>query len=165
MRRSGFAIIVVAAVAIGTAATITSASNLPLPGFRPAPGWIVSSGGASNPGLVVAVTAPDVSAIRPVALFGSFKKLSRDGILVWAEAAGRGLPGFPTRVAWPPRLASFRIDHGWEGQPAPNIEQRTWVGVVHGWDLDVRVFFATQHPSVRLRARAQVELEHLAATA
>ena len=153
--------VIASAVVIGTAATITRAAKPPLAGFRPASGWIVASAGASNPGLVVAVTAPDVAAIRPVALFGSFKKLSRDGILVWAEAAGRGLPGFPSRVAWPPRLASFRIDHGWEGQPAPNIEQRTWVGVVHGWDLDVRVFFATQHPSLRLRARAQAELEHL----
>jgi hypothetical protein len=153
--------IVASAVAIGSAATTTWASKPPLASFRPSSGWVVASGGAGNPGLVVAVTAPDVAAIRPVALFGSFKKLSRDGILVWAGTEGRGLTGFPSRVAWPPRLARFRIDHSWEGQPAPNIEQRTWVGVVYGWDLDVRVFFATQHPSVALRARAQAELSHL----
>jgi hypothetical protein len=153
--------IVALAVAIGFAATIGWASKPPLASFRPASGWIVANAGASNPSLVVAVTSPDVAAIRPVALFGSFEKLSRHGILVWADIVGKGLSGFPNRVAWPPRLASFRIDHGWEGQPAPNIEQRTWVGVVDGWDLDVRVFFATQHPSALLRARARAELEHL----
>jgi hypothetical protein len=163
MRRRGIPIIVCLAVAIGSAATIGSASKPPLAGFRPASGWIVASAGASNPMLVVAVTSPDVAAIRPVALFGSFKKLSRDGILVWADTAGKRLPGFPNRVVWPPRLAGFRVDHGWEGQPAPNIEQRTWVGVVHGWDLDVRVFFATQHPSASLRARTQAELDRLRA--
>jgi hypothetical protein len=163
MRRRRIPIIVALGVAVGSAATISWASQPPVAGFRPASGWIVASAGASNPMLVVAVTSRDVAAIRPVALFGSFKKLSRHGILVWADTVGKGLPGFPNRVAWPPRLASFRIDHGWEGQPAPNIEQRTLVGVVDGWDLDVRVFFATQHPSALLRARAQAELEHLRA--
>ena len=110
---------------------------------------------------MVAVTASDVAAVRPVALFGSFKKLSRKGILVWAYTVGRDRPSFPSRAVWPPPLASFRTDHGWEGQPAPNIEQRTWVGEVQGWDLDVRVFFATQHPAASLLARAQAEINRL----
>lgn len=109
----------------------------------------------------MAVTTPDVAAIHPVALFGSFKKLSRHGILVWADTVGHGRKGFPSRPTWPPRLASFRIDHSWEGQPAPNIEQRTWVGAVHAWDLDVRVFFGTRRPDAALRAQAQAELQRL----
>jgi hypothetical protein len=161
VRCRGVASIAASAAAIAAASTTTWASTPHLAGFRSASGWIVASGGKGNPTLVVAVTAPDVAAIRPVALFGSFKKLSRHGILVWTDTVGQGLAGFSGRVAWPPRLTSFRIDHGWEGQPAPNIDQLTWVGVVHGWDLDVRVFFATQRPSARLLARAQGELDRL----
>ena len=157
----GLALLAVLAVALGIATTGGSAPESRLASFRPASGWLVERAGADNPSLVVAVTARDASTVHPVALFGSFKKLSRNGILVWADTVGRGRPGFTTATAWPPRLARFRVDHGWEGQPAANIQQRVWVGSVHGWDLDIRVFFATQHPSAALRAKAQAELSRL----
>jgi hypothetical protein len=137
----GLALLAVLAVALGIATTGGSAPESRLASFRPASGWLVERVGADNPSLVVAVTARDASAVHPVALFGSFKKLSRNGILVWADTVGRGRRGFTTATAWPPRLAGFRVDHGWEGQPAANIQQRVWVGSVHGWDLDIRVFF------------------------
>jgi hypothetical protein len=124
-------------------------------------GWVVVRAGADNPALVVAVTSRDAAAVHPVALFGSFKKLSRGGILVWADTVGRGRKGFPAASVWPPHLTSFRVDHGWEGQPAANIQQRVWVGSVHRWDLDIRVFFATQRPTAALRGRAQGELDRL----
>jgi hypothetical protein len=161
VRVRGLAVFAASAVALTGATVGTSAARSPLASFRPAAGWLVERAGASNPSLVVAVTAPDAAAIHPVALFGSFKKLSPDGILVWADTVGRNRKGFPSRSPWPPRLASFRIDHGWEGQPAANIQQRDWVGSVQGWDLDVRVFFATQRPSAPLRAQAQAELNRL----
>jgi hypothetical protein len=148
-------------VVLATATIGVSARLSPLATFRPASGWLVERAGADNPSLVVAVTARDASVIRPVALFGTFKELSRDGVLVWADTVGRGRKDFPPRSAWPPRLGSFRVDHGWEGQPAPNIQQRVWVGSVQGWDLDVRIFFATQRPSSALRAQAQAELDRL----
>ena len=142
-----------AALTVALAATAGASASRPrLASFRSASGWLVEQAGADNPSLVVAVTAPDASAAHPVALFGSFKKLSRSGILVWVDTAGRGRKGFPAATAWPPRLARFRIDHGWEGQPAANIQQRVWVRSVHGWDLDFRVFFATQDPSSALQA-------------
>jgi len=149
------------AVALATASTGPSAPGSRLATFRPARGWLVERAGRDNPSLVVAVTAQDASAVHPVALFGSFRKLSTDGILVWADTVGHGLTGFPPRSVRPPQLASFRIDHGWEGQPAANIEQRVWVGSVRGWDLDIRVFFATQRPNAALRANAQAELDRL----
>jgi len=157
----GLALLAALAVALATAAVGASVPVSRLATFRPAPGWLIEPAGAANPSLVVAVTASDASVIHPVALFGSFKKLTRSGILVWADTVGRGRRDFPTRSAWPPQLASFRVDHGWEGQPAANVEQRTWVGSVHGWDLDVRVFFATQRPSATLQAQAQAELNRL----
>src|SRR5215471_18615797 len=80
-----------AALTVALAATAgASASRARLASFRSASGWLVEQAGADNPSLVVAVTAPDASAAHPVALFGSFKKLSRSGLLVWVDTAGRG---------------------------------------------------------------------------
>ena len=107
----------------------------------PAPGWAVARIRAENPGFVVAVTAADARVLHPWALFGSLTRLSPDGIVVWIATLGRNRPSFPVRTAWPPRLASFRVDRG--------------------WDLDVRVYFATQAPSRALRAKAQAELRGL----
>jgi hypothetical protein len=161
MGRRTLAPIAVLAVALGVATAGASAPATRLAGFRSASGWLIVPAGAANPSLVVAVTARDAAVVHPVALFGSFKKLSRGGILVWADTVGRGRRDFPTASSWPPQLPDFRVDHGWKGQPAANIQQRTWVRSVHRWDLDVRVFFATQRPSSALRARAQAELNRL----
>jgi hypothetical protein len=125
-----------------------------------APGWTVARIRAASPGFV-AVTAADAAVLHPWALFGSLTRLSPSGIVVWVSTLGRNRPRFPQRTTWPPRLASFRVDRGWEGQPAPTIQQRVWVGSVRGWDLDVRVYFATQAPSRALRAKAQAELRRL----
>jgi hypothetical protein len=46
-------------------------------------------------------------------------------------------------------------------QPAVNVQQRVrWV-IVDGWHLEVRVFFATQHPDEQLIAEAQAQLDRL----
>jgi hypothetical protein len=94
--------------------------------------------------------------------FVGLRQLSRSGIVIWASTSGRGdaTPVF-TKSRWPLRLASFRVDHGWEGQPAANVQQRLRWLVVDGWHLDVRVYFGTQHPSHRLLAKAQAELDRL----
>jgi hypothetical protein len=145
-------------VGIAAAAAV---STPPYASFRPAPGWIVARAGVADPGLVVAVTARDAGVLHPFGLFDSFTKLSPRGAIVWAATIGRRRPGFPLRTTWPPRLSTFRVDRGFEGQPAPNIQQRVWVGDVRGWDMDVRVFFATQHPSAELLAAAEAELRRL----
>jgi hypothetical protein len=49
----------------------------------------------------------------------------------------------------------------WEGQPTLNVQQRLRWASVRGWRLDVRVYFATQHPSGRLLRTAQAELNRL----
>jgi hypothetical protein len=109
----------------------------------------------------VAVTARDASALQPFAPFVGFKHLRPDGIIVWATTMGHGGPTTFPRAGWPLRLSRFRLDRGWEGQPAPNIQQRLrWVRV-RGWDLDVRVYFATQRPGKRLVEKAQAELDRL----
>ena len=110
--------------------------------------------------MAMSVTAGDVSAARPYVAFTSLRRLSRRGILVWATALGRGKAGF-AEMTWPPRLSAFRVDQGWEGQPAPNVQQRVLWGVVNGFDMDVRVYFGTQHPDRELLRMAQAQLARL----
>jgi hypothetical protein len=110
--------------------------------------------------MVVAATRRDADVLHPFAPFTGFKRLSSRGVIVWATTLGRGRPQF-ARLRWPPLLSTFRVDQGWEGQPAPNIQQRLKWGSVRGWDLDLRVYFATQHPDKELREEAQAQLRRL----
>jgi hypothetical protein len=147
------------------AAASHSSTALPSPSFRHARGWlVVRPTKAEQPGMyrsmMLAATRRDVAVLHPFALFTSFKGLSSRGIVVWALTVGRHRPGFG-RISWPPELSTFRVDHGWEGQPAANIQQRLKSGAVRGWDLDVHVFFATQHPDQTLLEEAQAELRRL----
>lgn len=161
-RQRLFALVITVLIAAVCGAGHSGASPaVPLATFRPATGWLVVDAGRDNPSLIVAVTRHDAGAVQPVALFTSFKQLSRRGILVWAATEGRNRRGFPNRGVWPPVLARFRIERGWEGQPDARIQQRVWVRSVHGWDLDIRVFFGTQYPSAELRREAQEELDRL----
>ena len=98
---------------------------------------------------------------RPFAIFTSLTRLRPTGILIWAWIEGRDdSTPFP-RASWPLRLSSVRLDHAWELQPAPNVQQRLrWLDV-GGWRFDVRVYFATQRPSRALVAKAQAELDRI----
>jgi len=154
----------------GTAAASRSASLAPPPPrFRPAAGWIVRNPTRSEQpdtfaSMMIAVTTDDVAVLHPFAPFVGFKRLRPRGIIMWAWTLGRvataPFPPFP-RASWPLRLSSFRIDRGWERQPAPNIQQRLRAVSVRGWNLDVRVYFATQHPDKKLLVEAQAQLDRL----
>src|SRR5205085_5390262 len=96
MRLRSLAPFAVLAIALGIATSGGSALHSRLASFRPASGWLVQRAGADNPSLVAAVTVQDAGAVHPVTLFSSFKKLSRNGILVWVASLGRGRTGFPT---------------------------------------------------------------------
>lgn len=126
--------------------------------FPPAPGWTVLRP-SSEPRTVFAVTSRDARTQQQFAAFASLKRLRRDGVLIWADASrpDARVGPFP-RARLPLRLRDFRVDHGWEGQPAPNVQQRLrWVNVA-GWNLEVRVYFGTQHPSRALLAKTQAEI-------
>jgi hypothetical protein len=88
--------------------------------------------------------------------------LPRDGIVVAAWDYGRAPKRdlSPTRRL-PYKLVEFRHDRGWEGQPAVNVPEYVLFASLRHHILDVRVFFGRQHPSGRLRARAQAELATL----
>jgi hypothetical protein len=156
--------------ALGGAATWSRSASAPLtpPTFRASPKWVtLTTGPATSPAIlppqVWAITVRgNVSALRPFSLFNGLRQLSRDAILIWASTSGRGGPTRVfTRAKWPLRLSSFRVDEGWEGQPAPNVQQRLRWASVNDWRLDVRVYFATQHPGIRLLRAAQAELDRL----
>lgn len=154
-------------VVVTPAVASQRASTLPPPSFRPAVGWwTLSTGPTTTNGQV----APEVWAASDrgtgqQALFNLFvglKRLSSTGIVIWATAAGRGGPTRVfTKTRWPLKLGSFRLDHGWEGQPAANIQQRLRWATVAGWHLDVRVYFGTQDPTKATLAKAQAELNRL----
>lgn len=164
MMRSRLAVVLLLAAIAAPGATAARSTN-PRPHFRPADGWrIVIPTRAEQPGLwqsmIVAVTTHDSAAAHPFTVFTSLTRLSMRGILIWATTIGRNRPTFGP-MQWPPRLSSFRVDHGWEGQPAANVQQRLKWGVIDGWDMDVRVYFGTQHPDRQLLREAQAQLERL----
>ena len=150
-----------------TRATLALAAGLlPALGLPTAPGWTSRSTGPTDPAVVApqvwATTQADARGLVPLDVFQGLLRLQPGGIELWASVEGRG---GPTRVftpsVWPLRLSSFRLDHGWEGQPAATVQQRLRWASVRGWHLDVRVYFGSQHPSRALVARAQAELDRL----
>ena len=114
--------------------------------------------------MMIAVTARDGIVLHPFAPFLGFKRLRPRGIIIWATTIGRvttsPFPAFP-RANWPLRLPAFRLDRGWEGQPEPNIQQRLRTVSVNGWDVEVRVYFATQRPDKKQLVKTQAELDRL----
>jgi hypothetical protein len=135
------------------------------PHMAPAQGWTLLRPGPSQRDIpkrmIIAVTSPDAASQRPFAIFTSLTRLRPTGILVWAWIAGRDDSRPFPRASWPLQLSSFRLDRAWELQPAPNVQQRLLWADVGGWTLDVRVYFATQHPSRALVAKAQAELDRI----
>jgi hypothetical protein len=144
-----------------------SAQRLPSPSLEPSQYWFSVTTGSSNianlESSVWAVTArSNPAALAPFDFPQNLLHLSRGAVYLWASTAGRGGPNYTFKQStWPLRLTSFRLDHEWEGQPAANVQQRLEDVAVAGWRLDVRVYFATQHPSKRLRRVAQRELDRL----
>jgi hypothetical protein len=150
------------------AAADRRASTLPPPGIHNDPAWLTVTTGPTNasqhePPQLFAITARSNSdALIPFGVFDGLKKLDATAALIWATTISRtGHPFAFKRVAWPPRLTDFRLDRGWEGQPLPRIQQRLLWIAVGGWNLDVRVYFGTQHPSKPLLASVQAELDRL----
>jgi hypothetical protein len=172
MRRRVALVLTLGGVAamLGAAAGSLSAGGarrLPPPSFRPSTYWLSVTTGSSNlPSLessVWAITArSNPAALAPFDFPQNLLHLSRDAVFLWATTASRGGPNYAfKRATWPLRLTSFRVAHAWEGQPAANVQQRVNTVAVAGWRLDVRVYFATQHPSRRLLRIAQRELDRL----
>ena len=167
MTRVGLALLVGFVVAVSPAAAEHRASTLPPPGVRSNAAWLTVTTGPTNPSQLApqvwAITArSNTGALVPFDVFNGLKKLGATATLIWASTEGTGGPTNTFKpVAWPPRLPDFRVDRSWEGQPLHRIQQRLLWIATGGWRLDVRVYFGTQHPSKRLLAAAQAELNRL----
>jgi len=172
-RRVGFVLGIsglVVLVALGGATRSPAASrsaSLPPPSLRPSPAWLSVTTGSSNvsrlaPSVWAITARSNLAALAPFNNFDNLRHLSRSAVYLWATTSGRGRPDATfKRAEWPLRLSDFRIDRAWEGQPATNVQPRLrWVAV-HGWHLDVRVYYATQHPSKQQLRAAQQELNRL----
>lgn len=170
MRLTSFAAVsaAVLAVTVPASSEAQSARPLPPPGVSPNASWVSESSGPTDPSksipqlFVVTRGAPRQPRPHlPLSIFGGLRQLAPNAALIWASTTSRGhFDHFPYD-AWPPRLAHFRVDHGWEGQPAARIQQRLLWFTSHGWSLDVRVYFGTQHPSTALIMTVQSELNRL----
>src|SRR5262245_37293696 len=155
---------------LGGAATSPAAGRrgpLPPPSLQPSAAWLSVTTGSSNvtnlaPSVWAITARSNLAALAPFDNFDNLRHLSRSAVYLWATTAGRGSPDATfKRAEWPLLLSRFRVDRGWEGQPASNVQQRLrWVSI-HGWHLDVRVYFATQQPSGRLLRVTQQELNRL----
>jgi hypothetical protein len=163
---SGLVILTVLA-GVSRSPAASRADPLPPPSLRPSATWLSVTTGSSNvsnlaPSVWAITARSNLAALAPFNNFDNLRHLSRDAVYLWATTAGRGSPNATfTRSDWPLRLSGFRVDHGWEGQPSPNVQQRLRWAAVRGWRLDVRVYFATQHPRQQLVRAAQQELNRL----
>jgi len=166
--RLSLAVLVVFVVAVPSALADDRSSALPPPGVRGNPAWFTVTTGPmtasqQEPPQLFALTArsnPD--ALTPLGVFDGLKKLGPGDALIWATTDRRGAFPRPFKsAAWPPHLADFRVDHGWEGQPLSRIQQRVLDLMTHGWSLDVRVNIGTQHPAKSLLHAVQPELNRL----
>jgi hypothetical protein len=167
-RRLQFVVLVCLLAAVSAAAAGPRPGALPPPGIRSNPAWHTVTTGPTTasqqlPPQLFAVTASaKADALIPFGVFAGLKNLGADDALIWASTLRRG--GYANAfkpAAWPPRLSEFRVDHGWEGQPLPRIQQRLLALTTGGWSLDVRIYFGTQHPGKALLASVQAELERL----
>jgi hypothetical protein len=152
-------------VAVSADAAPQRPATLPPPGIRSNPAWLTVTTGPTNASQqvpeVFAISASNADALVPFDLFNGLKKLRPTAALIWASTSSKNGPFKFKRAAWPPRLSDFRLDHGWEGQPLARIQQRL-LWITRGeWNLDVRVYFGTQHPSKPLLATVQAELRRL----
>jgi hypothetical protein len=168
MPRVPLAILVVFVTATSAAIAGARPSALPPPGVRSSPAWFTVTTGPTTaserePPQLFALTArSNADALTPLGVFDGLKKLSASGALIWAITDRKGAFLRPfKRAVWPPQLADFRLDHAWEGQPLPRIQQRLLALMTHGWSLEVRVYFGTQRPSKLLLASVQAELNRL----
>jgi hypothetical protein len=150
------------------AAADVDAGTLPPVGVRSSPAWLtVTTGPAAArqhevPQFFAITAASRAGALTPFDVLGGLRRLDGGTALIWAMTISRG--GHPPsfrRAPWPPRLVDFRLDHGWEGQPLPRIQQRLLAIAAGAWNLDIRVYFGTQHPSRALLGAVQAELDRL----
>jgi hypothetical protein len=147
------------------------------PAFRRANGWqTIDQGfavGVDSAPLAWASNVPidgvDLSdSARDETLSGwprhTLEALPADGIVMtaWIYGPSKSGPGkeTPDRTL-PLQLSDAQIQHGWEGQVAPNVPLYLIAGNAQGWNIQVDVFFGTQDPSEATRSAAQEELNRL----
>ncbi len=137
---------VLTAIGVTAAPSHPSLPLLPPPSFRPALNdWLAVTTGPTRHRFT-----SNLLRLRPSAA------------LITAITFERGGPTRNYRPSvWPLRLGAFHVSRRWETQPAPNVQERVRDVAVSGWRLDVRVYFATQHPSELLLRVTQTELNRM----
>jgi len=81
-------------------------------------------------------------------------------VIASAYTPGVGMAYFPPG-SLPPQLGDADVRAAWEGQSNKDAPEYLILDRVNGYDLEVRVYFGTQHPSDARASRAQAELARL----
>jgi Penicillin-insensitive murein endopeptidase len=152
----------------GESASTSARASLTAPrfAFRAASGWNTATrvGPGCAAGAAKAATAPIAEGADDFPQ-KTVKRLPADGIVIWACANVGGRNGAANfrPAALPLQVSDADVQAAWEGQPNADAPQYLLWRSVNGYDLDVRVFFGTQHPSAERLAEAQAELDRLQA--
>ena len=128
-------------------------------------GWHVGTSGASPIGPSGAQTESWASTVpyrdprNQLPPTRTLARLPRQGVLVWiGVSVDSRLAGPPPRGWNSLRIARRKIGSGFEGVPARYGLYRAFIPRPR-YTLDVWVFFGTAHPTRRIVARAQAELD------
>jgi hypothetical protein len=143
------------------------------PGFAPATGWHVGSGGAgevraTDHAEAWASTVPYRNGPRDLPPASTLETLPADGILIWIGLSrdnrwpptAEWRPNHP-RVSVPLELGQAAGGVGWEGQIREISLYRLFGRVGQQYDLDLWVFFGDGEPTREQRERAQATLDRL----
>jgi hypothetical protein len=138
---------------------------IPPPRLRSAPGWHVISTGPTSPpsaAQVLAATIPirrDPGGANALPL-STLKALPSAGIIVQAGIYGRGVMKNSPPRPLPLTIRGRPIYHGFEGVPR-RYAYTVVLARVHGWDVEVYVWFGRSSPTIAQRSRADAEVRRI----
>jgi hypothetical protein len=93
---------------------------------------------------------------------GTALSLPPAGIILYVRLDSQIAEPRPVEQQPPYQLSEARVDHGWEGQPAPNVEQRViFTHVGDQYAVAIYALFGTQDPSPDTMRHAQEMLDSL----
>ncbi|MBA3735265.1 MAG: hypothetical protein H0W90_08715 [Actinobacteria bacterium] len=127
------------------------------------PGWFVGARGGKllaegGQTETWAATVPYRDTPTQIPPIHTLNRLPRDGVIIWVSLSRDS--ALRIRPVNSLRIRARLIGNNFEGLP-PNIGVYGASVRKTGYDLDLRVFFKTVHPSANLIARAQAELNRL----
>jgi hypothetical protein len=158
-------------LALAAVATVVAGCGGAKPGFEPAAGWHIRSGHGEFAAARVVFAPADRRLVLTSPPSRTVTSLPRDGTVIWAMVVRGGNTHYPRRLL-PPRVEQGAPSNPFEGfRCAPAVPTSScyaasgsvWrlFGRYGRYDVDVYVFFGTDHPLPDVVAQADAELARL----